>query len=417
MRSRPRLASFGVLSAQVVAWVCAAAAGAVLLSSCGSCDSIVRQTALPSIATHSFDAIAADQSGRRLFLADGTAHGVDVIDVSGPSPRLVGTVALPAAPNGLAFAPDKQRLYAGMDGGKVAVVDTGASAPHDMPVIATVTVDPKTADLVDYSPQTENVYVGTASSNTVVVVDTASNKVLQTFDLKSAVEQPRYDPADGKLYVAVPGDDAIVQLDPASGAVTRKYYQKNCRPTGLAINPTRQIALAACRSSTIVFNLSTGLNEISRAVPGGDLVNYDPTVDRFTVGSAHGLHDSAVGVLYGNAKPMGVVQASQNAHGAVFDDSTGAVYAVSASGLLSFTPAACAPPPDWLSFAGGLTFYVLPLAGFGLFLAWYARRRSRPDDPNARRRRTWEELQAEDVAAERERIRDLEDAIYGPEDG
>jgi hypothetical protein len=163
-----------------------------------------------------------------------------------------------------------------------------------------------------------------------------------------------------------------------------------------------------------LFNLRTGLDEVSRKVPGGDLASYDGAVDRFAVGSSHGPRDSSVGVLSGDGRFMAQVQSSPNAHGAVFNDATGVVYALSNSGLLSFSPSACAPPPDWLTFAGGLAFYVAPLAALGLMLYLYARKRR---DPNARRSPSWDELQKEDLIAERERIRALEDAIYGPQNG
>ncbi len=117
-------------------------------------------------------------------------------------------------------------------------------------------------------------------------------------------------------------------------------------------------------------------------------------------------------MLDGDGQFVAQVQTSDSAHGAVIDDATGVVYALSAVGVLSFSPSACAPPPGWLPLVGGILMYTLPLAAFGVFLFMYARRRPRePRGP------TWEQLRADDLAAERERIRDLEDAIYGPESG
>lgn len=411
MRPLARAGSLGASFATVAAAFLAGSAGAVLLSSCGSCDSIVRQAALPAIAAHNFDGVEADQAGHKVFLADQTNRGIDVVDTSGATPRFMGTVDMPASPNGLAFAPDGKRLYAGLDGGTVAVVDVDARSATYMQVVDNVTVDTKTADLLDFSPHTNSLYVGTGSSHTVVVVDAASDKVTETLDARSPVEQPRFDPADGRIYVTTPHTDSILQLDPSTGTVTRTYSQTGCRPSGLAINSDRQLALVACRSSVAVFNLLTGLDEISRTVPGGDIVSYDSRVDRFTIGSSHGPRDSSVGVFTGDGRFMAQVQSSPNAHGAVFDDSRGIVYAQSAAGLLSFSPAACAPPPDWLTFTGGLAVFAVPVILFALFLVAYARRRNRPRGP------TWDELQREDLAAERERIRALEDAIYGPQNG
>jgi hypothetical protein len=409
------VACVGTLASAVVP----AVAGAILLSACGSCESIVRQAAMPALAAATFDGVAADPSGHRLYLADQSNRSVDVVDTSGTSPRLAAFVDVPAPPNGLAVAPSLKRLYVGMDGGQVGVIDTEAASQRFMRVVDTITVDSSpnaAADLLDFSPQTKTLYVGTASGGSVVAVDASTDKVTHRYDVKSPVEQPRFDPADGKLYVTTPGPDALVQLDPASGKVTRTLTQKGCHPSGLAINPSRQLALVACRGSMAVFNLRSGLDEVTRSVPGGDIVTYDAAMDRFTVGSSHGPRDSSVGVFDGDGRFVGMVASSPKAHGAVFDDRTGLLYAVSATGLLSFSPAACAPPPDWLMFAGGASFYFFPIAAFGLFLFWYARRRSRAV-VSGPKQLTWEQLQQEDLAAERERMRDLEDAIYGPEGG
>jgi len=392
--------------------VAAVAAGSVLLSACASCDSIVRQTALPVLAAGNFDAVEADQAGHRIYFADQATHGVDVVDLSTGSPRFVGVIDVGGATKGLAYAPDRHRLYAGIESGYVAVIDTDPASAHSMQMIDQVTVDQTQADLLDYSPKTHTVYVGTGHSDAVVAIDADTDKVTSRFDASSAVEQPRFDPADGNLYVTTPGNDSLLQINTATGNVTRTYTIRHCHPAGLAINPNRQLAMVACRSSTGLINLRTGANEVSRTVPGGDLVSYDAGADRFLVGSSHGPKDSSVGVLDGDGQFVAQVQTSDSAHGAVIDDATGVVYALSAVGVLSFSPSACAPPPGWLPLVGGILMYTLPLAAFGVFLFMYARRRPRePRGP------TWEQLRADDLAAERERIRDLEDAIYGPESG
>lgn len=405
--------SFGGAFATIAAaFVCVA--GAAALSGCGSCDSIVRQTSMPVVAGGSLDGVEVDQAHHRVFFADSAQNAIDVVDTAGSKPRLLGTVAVPAPPKGLAFAPGLNRLYAGLEGGKVAVLDANPPPGQYLRMVDQVTVDTAHSDLLDYSAATHSLYVSTDVSNAIVVIDVADDKVTKRIDLGAPVEQPRYNPADRKLYVNVPALDALMQVDPASGRVTRKYVQQHCHPAGLGINPQRQLAILACRGSVVTFNLRTGLDEISTVVPGGDLVAYDAAVDRFTVGSSHGPRDSSVGVFGGDGRFIGQVQSSSNAHGAVFDDSSGLVYAASGVGILSFSPSACAPPPDWLAFVGGLSLFVLPLAAFGAFLAWYARRRR---DPNRPRRPTAEELAREDLVAERERIRALEDAIYGPEGG
>jgi len=351
MRTWAKRVSVAPSFASVAAAVCGAAAGALLLGGCASCEATVRQTAIPVVTAGSFDGIEADQANHRIFLADRTVQGIDVIDVSGAAPRFAGTVDLGTPPNGLAYAPDRNRLFAGLEGGSVAVVDMDRSSARYLTVIDRVTVDGMSADLMDYSPKTGRVYVGTSEGGTVVAMDASNDVVMDRYDIKSPVGQPRYDPTDGKLYVDATGANALLQINPADGKVTRTYtLAPHCHPNGVAINPRRQLSLVTCAGSTTLIKLDTGLDEVSMTVPGGDIVAYDPTLDRFTIGSSHGARDSSIGVLDGQGQFIGSVAVSPNARGAVFDDASGLVYAVGAAGLLSFSPSACAPPPDWLKF-------------------------------------------------------------------
>ena len=89
------------------------------------------------------------------------------------------------------------------------------------------------------------------------------------------------------------------------------------------------------------------------------------------------------------------------------------MYAPGTTGLMSFAPAACAPPPDWLRFVGGLSIFAVPFLVLAsipvLYVRWRARQRARPPGQTLR------DLQDEDLEHERERMRALEDAIYGPQ--
>ena len=377
---------------------------ALLSSACGnSCQSTVQTTAMPVLAAGSFDGADIDQANHRLFLADRTAQGVDVVDVSGSTPRFASTVKLAAAPNGVAFAPDQRRLYAGLGDGTVAVIDAGS-----LQVVDTIKVDATSIDLVDYSARTRHLYAG--AGTTVVLVDTSTGKVTKRISTAANVEQPRYDPVDGMVYVTTPATDQLVQLDPNTGLVSRTYKIAKCHPTGLAINAARQLAMLACGGSIATVNLRSGAQDVTRVVQGGDVVTYDAMSDRFVVASPHGTNDSAVGVFAGDGRFIGSVATTPDAHAAVYDDAHGFVYAPSKAGLMSFAPEACAPPPEWVNFVGGLSIFAVPLLAAAAFLLLYARRRRR-----GRGGPTMRELQDEDLANERERMRALEDSIFGPE--
>jgi len=390
----------------------AAAGGAVLLGACASCQSTVRQAAMPAIAAGTFDGVAADPSAQRLYLADGANNKIDVVDVSTANPRFMQAIDVGAVPHGLAVAPDTKLLYAGLTGGAVAVIDTRDGSPTFMKVVTQIKADPIEVDLLDYSAGTKRLFAATGSGGDVVAIDTASNQVIRWYSLHVPVEQPRYNPVDGKLYVTTPGTSSLVQIDLADGMTSRNYFIKGCGPSGLAINPARQLAVMACKGSVAMVNLRTGAQEVTRSVPGGDLVTYDPSSDRFAVASPHGDKDSVVGVFDGDGTFVGSVAATPKAHAPAFD-AHGLVYAAGATGMMSFAPSACEPPPEWLKFVGGLSVFALPLMAAALFLYLYARRRlghatAEDDAPS------FYDLQQEDLATERERMRAFEDAVLGP---
>ena len=322
-------------------------------------------------------------------------------------------VDLGAAPHGLAVAPDTHFLYVGLTGGAVAVIDTQDGSPQFMRVVTRIKADPTEIDLLDYNAETKRLYAATGVGGDVIAIDTETNQPIRWYSLHVPIEQPRYDATDGRLYVAVPGNSTLVQIDLANGFTTREYFIKGCGPSGLAINPGRQLAVAACSGSVALIDLRSGAKEVTRAVPGGDLVTYDAAADSFAVASPHGDMDSVVGVFDGSGTFIGSVAATPKAHAAAFDAAHGFVYVAGATGLMSFAPPMCVPPPDWLKFLGGVSVFAVPLLAAALFLYLYARRRmgraSRGDEGPS-----FHDLQQEDLAMERERMRAFEDSVLGP---
>ena len=70
--------------------------------------------------------------------------------------------------------------------------------------------------------------------------------------------------------------------------------------------------------------------------------------------------------------------------------------------------------PDWLKFAAGLSVFAVPLLAAAMFLLLYARYRMRPT-ADAQAQPSFHDLQEQDMALERERMRAFEDAVLGPQ--
>jgi DNA-binding beta-propeller fold protein YncE len=383
----------------------AALGAVVLLGACGGCDVSVKTTALPPVAgiPPAFDAVEIDQAAQRLYVADRTRTGVDVIDVSTASPRFLQTVDLGGPPSGLALAPDSKRLYASVATGSLAAIDTDPASKDFMKVTDRVSVG-KRADLIDYGGK--HVYVGSGSS--VVFVDTTTNKVSGQIDLKTSVEQPRFNSTDGMLYVT--SADSVIQIDPDKAQITKTYGLTGCKAKGLAINPSRQLALVACTVTATAVDLRSGAHWEAAPLSEGDVVSYHPGADRFLEATSFGPTTSVVAMFSGDAKFISSAHTDPRGHAAAYDAVNQIVYTTGAAGILSFHPAACAPGIDWKRMLATVAVYVSPFALLALVLIAYARYRAKnPRQPELQSRRPEEE----DYQFQRERMRDFENSILG----
>ncbi|HYR48019.1 MAG TPA: hypothetical protein VER07_04465, partial [Candidatus Polarisedimenticolia bacterium] len=109
-------------------------ATAVFVAACGAGSQpgiTIANTGIPAIAgkAGSFDVVEIDQAAQRLYVADRTDQGIDVFDTYAAPARYLKTIALNASPNGLAVAPDLQRVFAGTSNGSLVVVDTDPASP------------------------------------------------------------------------------------------------------------------------------------------------------------------------------------------------------------------------------------------------------------------------------------------------
>jgi DNA-binding beta-propeller fold protein YncE len=362
----------------------AALAGS-LVAGCGSTGVQTTGTPVPGLSakTGSFDDVEIDQSAHRLYAADRTDSGVDVFDVSGPAAMFLKTITLPAPPNGLAVAPDLGRLFAGTAAGTVEVVDTVAGS-----VTGEVKTGASEVDLIDYGAGPQQLFAATGAGGSVLTIDARTSKVLSTAKVGKPLEQPRYDPADGMVYVSVPDLDALAQIDPATGTVKKTLKLGGCIPIGLAIKPVAQTAVLACRASVMAYDLKTGKSQTFDRVADGDVVHYYPSVDRFFVTSAHDGVPTVVGMFGGD--PIGYVTSANVTGGgnaAAYDATNDLVYTTDPRrghvGVMSLRLDGSRPVPFWQS----VLTTVVPFVVLAAFVAPLWMFIGRSADPANRKRR------------------------------
>jgi DNA-binding beta-propeller fold protein YncE len=354
------------------------AAAAALISACGDSGVTITHTAIPAGAAKgaSMDVIEIDQATHLLYAADRTDQGVDVFDISTPQARYIKTIGMPGNPNGLAIAPDLGRLFVGTANGAVVIVDISTSSTTYGALIAQVKTGASSVDLLDYGAARQRVYA--ASAGSIISIDPTTGLIVTRFALGSVVlEQPRFDPADGMVYVTSPDADMLYRIDPSTGTLTDKYTLGGCKPLGLAINPTTNKALMACHKYTLAFDLGAGKIIGTFPLGNADIVSYDSKVDRFFIASLpHAQTPGSVGIFGGN--PIAYISSAVtniSGNSAAYDETNKVVYTPNIEPARASLAGFPMPVPltGWLAFVNVAWPYVAIALGFLLLFVFLMR--------------------------------------------
>ncbi|MDI6451691.1 c-type cytochrome [Anaerobaca lacustris] len=141
-------------------------------------------------------AVAVSPEGGRVYVVQHTGRRVDVVDPA--SKKIVGSIAMAAAPSGLALDTARNRLFVtcGLDTGQVAVIDTNAAridftlAAGHTPVAPVVSADGRT------------LFVCNRFDNEVVAYDLADRRVRRRLAVAREPIAAARTPDDALLVVA-----------------------------------------------------------------------------------------------------------------------------------------------------------------------------------------------------------------------
>lgn len=291
----------------------------------------VKKVAIPPIQgkTASIDILDIDQATHLLYVADRTDNGIDVFDVSTADAKYVKTIDVGAGPNGVVVAKPVNKLFAGLNGSKLVIVDLTNYA-----ILAKIDTGGKgRTDELDYDPKDNKVYAANSDDGIVTVVDAKSNQVIKKFDnLGDALEQPRYDPNDGMMYMTSSDQNAIFQFDPTKDTMVKKIdVGTKCNPNGIAINPQNH-AILGCSDKkanvTVEWDLTAQKAVQTMDQTGaGDAVIYSAKADRFFFGASNFNRGPAMAIFTGNPiKFLTNIPTATGAHGVAFDETNNIIY-------------------------------------------------------------------------------------------
>jgi len=360
--------------------------GCLLAVACGAPTGL-QHTDIPPLHGHQalFYQALVDQSSRRLYLADEGLRSIDVFDVSRSAPRYLTSVKVGHPPHGLAAATDLHKVFAGLDGGGVAVLESDPSAPGANSVLAVIqTTAKKNVDLVDYDPANHVLWAAASDDGILFKVDAVSNSVLGSLVLKPGLEQPRYDPVKKAVFVPNSDQNQLLEVDPDQLTVTQTWdLGVACQPAGMGLDAQDGVALLGCLDPasgyTLAWDLSAG-REIRKMgdIGDADQVVYNEKAGLFmAAGQANGL--TAIGFFDGSPvrfQSLRVTHADSRA--VAYDEASKTVYTPDTKagneGLLSFPlpQVEASAPPLLVPF-----LYLLPILVVSVFVWHYGRRRAR----------------------------------------
>jgi DNA-binding beta-propeller fold protein YncE len=289
-----------------------------------------------AVGTKFCDTIDIDQEAHRLYAGDNWAGGVDVFDILTPDAKYLKTIKTRGGFFGIAVAADLHKVFVGLAAGILGVIDIDPTSATADTFVARVNLGATgAADLIEYVPAHRKVYAGMHADRFVGVVDALTHAVVKRIDgLGGDIEQPRYNAADGMVYVASRAGNCLHQIDPKTDTLVGTIdIGDPCNPNGIAIDPASGQALLVCNNAekphTVIWDLRS--QQLAAVIPEsgrGDGAIYDPTIDRFLAAHSGFTGGPVMGIFGGKpARFLTNVPTQRGASWVAYDRTNRLVYA------------------------------------------------------------------------------------------
>ncbi|WP_438318790.1 IPT/TIG domain-containing protein (plasmid) [Streptomyces sp. HUAS TT3] len=183
------------------------------------------------------------------------------------------TIAVGTAPQGIALTPDGTRAYVANRGSNtVSVIDTATdTVTHTIPTGTGPT-------FVAAGPDGTRVYVSVNTDGLLSVIDTSSNTIVAEVPVGAGASVVGVTPDGAHAYVSVQNSDLVSVVDTTTNTVTGTVPVAGA-PIGLAVTPDGARVYVASLFSNTVSVIDTATDTVTGTVPVGPnpiLVNAAP---------------------------------------------------------------------------------------------------------------------------------------------
>jgi hypothetical protein len=241
----------------------------------------------------SIDIMWVDQMRGRLYIADRSNAGIDIIDAVNSTyvGRVPGFIAKTSGglsnsgPNGVLVTPDNI-LWAGDSDSTLQVVDLNRNPPQIIQSILIGKSADGRADELAYDPFERVILIANDFSTPprVTFVSADSYKILGQilFPDADGMEQPVWDTQLHSFIINVPGPVAYeAVIDPVGMKVTKTLPIPDCPAfggpgvNGLALGPLQRLLVSACGNAYIMSAIDGSIISKITQAGGGDEVWYN----------------------------------------------------------------------------------------------------------------------------------------------
>jgi len=215
------------------------------------------------------DHLAVDSKGERLFVANKPNNTLDIVDLK--AGKLIKQIADQGKVSGVSYAEDLDMIYVGNGAGTCNAFD----GKEYKQVFSTPAPN---ADNVHYHSGNHMVYVG--QDEIMSQLDARTGEVKATINLPGAVHGFRIDKKAGKIYAVLTKPNLIAVVDIATHKVIEKFdLTVSDAGSPIAQDAEHGLLFVGCpkkQSMVVVFDSKTGKEVASVAIPAGvDDVYFD----------------------------------------------------------------------------------------------------------------------------------------------
>ncbi len=206
------------------------------------------------------DHLAIDIEGQRLFVANKPNNTLDIVDLK--TGKLLVQKPNQTAIQGIAYAPDLNRIYVGLGTNGLCNVFDGKTYK----ILKTIKFKDD-ADNVRYNPGTHLVYVAHAEK-ALGVIDARSLTLKSDIKLPAAAESFQLESKRPRIYLVTPSPSQLVVIDTAKNAVMNTYpIKKASGGHPVALDEANHRVYIGCRKEPMVVALDTETGQEVAGVP------------------------------------------------------------------------------------------------------------------------------------------------------